>query len=197
MGRKAGRLPQDTKALLLDAAASEIRLRGLGATLDDIAAAAGVSKGGLIYHFASKELLLVELARGQVDQFRAGIRAKLDPADHVPGRFTRAYVRAVLDPSQDKAVAMNSVGLLAQLMVDPAISEITREANEWLMAEFRADGLPDELSVLVTAAADGAIASLMWGARPDASRNQRLQQHLIELTRRPEWWTSLPWEESS
>ncbi|MFC8666901.1 TetR/AcrR family transcriptional regulator [Streptomyces sp. NPDC057199] len=182
---------------MLDAAASEIRLQGLGATLNDIAAAAGVSKGGLLYHFSSKETLLLELAHSRVDYFRAGIEANLDPADHSPGRFTRAYIRAVLDPSQDKAAAMNSVCLLAQLMVDPAISAITREANEWLMAEFRADGLPDELSVFVVAAADGATATLMWGARPDLSRTHRLERRLIELTWRPEWWTSLPWEEHS
>ena len=42
----------DTRKRLLDAAAAVVRRDGAGAlTLDAVAAEAGVSKGGLLYHF--------------------------------------------------------------------------------------------------------------------------------------------------
>ncbi|MEV4728318.1 TetR/AcrR family transcriptional regulator, partial [Micromonospora humida] len=94
MGRTAGRSPQDTRRALLDAAADAVRARGIHASLDDIARFAGVSKGGLIYHFASKDDLILELARDQLASFQAGIDAALDPTDTAPGRLTRAYLRA-------------------------------------------------------------------------------------------------------
>jgi AcrR family transcriptional regulator len=48
----------DTRRRLLDAAAAVVRRDGARAlTLDAVAAEAGVSKGGLLYHFATKEAL--------------------------------------------------------------------------------------------------------------------------------------------
>lgn len=41
MGRTAGRSPEDTRSLLLSAAAEMIRAKGSSATLDDIAGHAG------------------------------------------------------------------------------------------------------------------------------------------------------------
>lgn len=64
MGRTTGRSPEDTRRLVLDAAASAIRTHGIGATLDLVAREAGISKGGLVYHFPSKTALLVALAQG-------------------------------------------------------------------------------------------------------------------------------------
>lgn len=53
-----------TKINLLEAAFAVIRRRGFaGATVDDICAEAGVSKGGFFHHFASKEELAVAAAR--------------------------------------------------------------------------------------------------------------------------------------
>ncbi len=195
MGRTAGRSGSQTKNLLLAAATTVIRARGLGVTLDDIAAAAGVSKGGLVYHFASKEILLTELAREQIDRFRVTIATKLDPDDDAPGRWTRAYVRAMLDPEQDTVAAWESTSLLCQLMVDPTVQVIAREAYESLTEQLRTDGLPEELSVFIVAAADGATAPMMWGAPLDHRRNLLLEQQLIHWTLHPHTWVTPSQEE--
>lgn len=190
MARKAGRSGSQTRAMVVAAATAEIRARGVGVTLDDIATAAGVSKGGLLYHFASKEALLVELAREQVEDFRASIADQLDPTDEAPGRWTRAYIRAVLDPETDTLAAWESTALVWQLMVEPAVRDLAHQAYTSLTELLHADRLPGDLSAFVVTAADGALTPMMWGAPLDPRRNRHLRDHLIHLTLHPETWVS-------
>ena len=126
MGRTTGRTPEQTRRLVLDAAASVIRRRGIVATLDDIARAAGVSKGGLVYHFATKDELVQALAADVIADFRRAVAEALDPADSAPGRLTRAYVRASLDLSVDEEAIHEKLALAAQLMTSPEVSDLIR-----------------------------------------------------------------------
>lgn len=62
------KLAKDTKSLILEAALETIRMAGVPAlTLDAVADQAGLSKGGLLYNFPSKDALI----RGMVE-FLAG-----------------------------------------------------------------------------------------------------------------------------
>ncbi|MGO2018027.1 MAG: TetR/AcrR family transcriptional regulator, partial [Brevibacterium aurantiacum] len=59
------RNPSDTKERLLDAFDILLDKQGIsGATLDAVAAKAGVSKGGLLYHYGSK----AELIKGSLER---------------------------------------------------------------------------------------------------------------------------------
>ncbi|GAA2577256.1 TetR family transcriptional regulator [Dactylosporangium fulvum] len=197
MGRTAGRSPEDTRRALLDAAGKAIRARGIHASLDDIARHAGVSKGGLIYHFASKDELILELARDLLTSFRSDITAQLDPHDTEPGRLTRAYIRTLLAPADDETAAREAIELIAQLMTIPAVAELARAHYEQLDAELAADGLPDDVRTLVIAAADGINSAPLWGASMQYMQDpkcQQLEQRLIQLTRQPELWQQLPWD---
>ncbi|MEU5907180.1 TetR/AcrR family transcriptional regulator [Micromonospora sp. NPDC047467] len=191
MGRTAGRSPHDTRRALLDAAADAVRVRGIHASLDEIARFAGVSKGGLIYHFASKDELILELARDQLAAFQASVDAALDPSDTAPGRLTRAYVRAALAPDGDEAAARESLALITQLMTLPAVAELARADAERLEAALAADGLPADVLALVVAAADGMSTAPLWGASTRTSANRRLAQRLLHLTRHPHLWETL------
>ncbi|RGC69181.1 HTH-type transcriptional regulator AcrR [Micromonospora sp. MW-13] len=182
MGRKAGRSPGETRRLLLDAAGAIIRTRGVSATLDDIAQQAGVSKGGLVYHFASKEDLIRALADDLLQTFRNAVESALDPADTAPGRLTRAYVRACLDTSQDERVLLETIALLAQLITIPAVAELARADAERWDRELRADGLPEEILALVVSAADGAVNAPLWGTLTRTANLRRLEDQLIRLT---------------
>ena len=80
-----------TRALLLAAAGRCIATRGASVSLDVIAREAGVSKGGLLHHFPTREDLLLALMQDLLDQFTAAVdrelereRAALSPSEPAP-----------------------------------------------------------------------------------------------------------------
>lgn len=195
MGRTMGRSAQDTRRALLDAAGAAIRVNGAHASLDEIARQAGVSKGGLIYHFASKDDLILELARDLLVAIRNSIEAELEPSDTAPGRLTRAYIRALMAPAEDEAAARDALMLITQLITIPAVVELVVNDTEELQRELDADGLPAGVLTLVVAAADGVNSAPLWGVSAAGAGRRRLEHRLIELTRRPELWERLPWSD--
>lgn len=191
MPRKAGRPPEETRRALLDAAATVIRARGISASLDEIAREAGVSKGGLLYHFATKDDLVRALAHDLLDTFRTEVAAAIDPTDQAPGRLTRAYVRACMATAHDETAARESTTLVAQLNTVPEIVALARTDTDRWTEELRADGLPDHILVLVITSADGASTAPMWGGTLPTSQTHRLEHQLIHLTHDQNLWQHL------
>lgn len=148
--------------------------------------------------FSSKEDLLTALADDLFQKFRAWIDERLDPADAAPGRLVRACVRAVLTPEDDVVSARGEFALVAQLMTMPAAAEIAREHGRRLDEDLRADGLYEDVRVLIVAAADGANSAVQWGGVPPAPATlRRLQDRLVQLTREPDLWERIPWAASA
>jgi AcrR family transcriptional regulator len=85
--------PADAPTRILDAAENLIIVRGVTAlTLEAAAREAGVSKGGLLYHFASKEALL-EALLGRLSAFIAQEFAACVAAQpEGPGRVARSML---------------------------------------------------------------------------------------------------------
>ncbi|HEX6344715.1 TetR/AcrR family transcriptional regulator [Umezawaea sp.] len=191
MARKAGRTPAVTRRALLDAAASVIRTRGIAASLDEIAREAQVSKGGLLYHFATKDDLVRALAQDLVEAFRAEVVAAVDPADSAPGALTRAYVRACLSSSHDEVALRESAALVVQLGALPEVADLVRADTRRWSAELGADGLPAHVLALVVAAADGASAAPLWGGAVPHDEARALERQLIRFTLDQALWSHL------
>jgi AcrR family transcriptional regulator len=64
-----------TRRALLDAAARSVVTHGAGVRLDVVAREAGVSKGGLMHHFRSKDDLMAALADDLFDRFDRAVRS--------------------------------------------------------------------------------------------------------------------------
>ncbi|WP_456694707.1 TetR/AcrR family transcriptional regulator [Aeromicrobium sp. P5_D10] len=185
MGRSAGRTPEQTRRLLLDAAGSVIRTRGIAATLDEIADAAGISKGGLIYHFASKDQLILALATDALDAFRTAVLNAVDVTEPSPGQLTRAYIRCCFDVSHNEPATREDLRLAVQLMSSADVNELNRlDSMKW-DEDLRADGLPDDVLTLVIAAADGVSSAPLWGGLTDTQHYNRLRDQLIAMTFEP------------
>jgi TetR/AcrR family transcriptional regulator len=90
---------QKTEAIL-DAALDVFATHGFrGATLDQIAEAAGISKPNLLYWFASKEAIHRTLLERQLDAWLEPLR-RLDPAGD-PVAEIAAYIRRKLEMARD------------------------------------------------------------------------------------------------
>ena len=138
-------------------------------TLDAVAAEAGVSKGGLLYHFASKRELLDGVVARWLDEFQRDI-------DQVDGSFPAGYVRA-----SDGAKA-EEAGLLAAFVADPAVLAAVRERYAtWQDRVVTEGGDPVEATV-ARLAADGLwLADLLGLAPPEGELRDRILARLLEL----------------
>jgi TetR/AcrR family transcriptional regulator len=98
--RPRSRIQQRNREVILDAALEVFSLHGFrGATLDQIAEVAGLSKPNLLYYFPSKEAVHKALLTGLLHTWLDPLRAM----DHKgePLREIMAYVRRKLDLARD------------------------------------------------------------------------------------------------
>jgi AcrR family transcriptional regulator len=146
-------------------------------TLDAVAAEAGVSKGGLLYHFASKEALLAGLVEAALARWDDDIEEAVAADPELAGREARAYVQAccyaAADPSRERA-------LLAAAALDPRSNDAWRAAVDRWAAP---DG-PDLDLLIARLAADGLWLAQSLGLYGlDEARTAAVQDRLTELTR--------------
>ena len=98
--RPRTRIQQKNTSAIMEAALDVFSQYGFrGATLDQIAQAAGLSKPNLLYYFPSKEAIHVELLSGLMDTWLDPLR-NLDPEGE-PVTELLAYVTRKLEMSRD------------------------------------------------------------------------------------------------
>jgi AcrR family transcriptional regulator len=166
----------DARTRILDAAEVIVRARGVtGLTLDGAARQAGVSKGGLLYHFASKEALLDALLKRLAsfiqEDFAAGV-AEQPPG---PGRVARAMLTWALGLPQDQAderCDRAAAVFLAAFHHDPALLDPVREQFARMREAVAQDGLPPGHGMAIMAAGDGLFMARIFNlyTLPDNER---------------------------
>lgn len=184
MGRTTGRTAAETRQQVLRAAAEVVAERGGGAGLEEIASRAQVTKGGLLYHFGSKESLMHAVAQGLLDEFEADVAAATDPDDAGPGRLTRGYVRATFDDVADAERTRRATTLLVHLQTDPAVAAMMQADAERWRERLLADGLDPLVATLAIAAADGICMAPLYGDAPLVADRDRVLSAILDLTRR-------------
>lgn len=118
------------KELILDAAESVVLDDGAGKmTLDLVAKRAGVSKGGILYHFPSKEALIDGMVSRVVARTVSRKEKALADLPESPSRALRADLASVLS-KQDSELRVGA-GLLAVVANEPAllhdVADLVRE----------------------------------------------------------------------
>jgi AcrR family transcriptional regulator len=164
--------PARTKDRLLDAAGAVVRRDGPQAlTLDAVAAEAGVSKGGLLYHYGSKRELVEALVARWLAEFQRDI-------DAAGGGFVRGYVRAS-DPAGSVA---DELGLLAALVADPAVLRTVREQYAIWQDRVEREGSDPVDASVARLAADGLwLAELLGMAPPRGLLREQVLARMLEL----------------
>ncbi len=177
---------KDTKQELLQAAARVILRDGVpGLTLDAVATEAGLSKGGLIYHYATKDALigamldqLVDVTDSQVAAYRA--------SDDTPGSWVRGYLKACMLAERDESGTQSrlEMAILAACLNEPALlRRLHKHMREWAAASAN-DGIDPELAHVVRLAADGLWMNDVFGLPVlEPEERARVLRKLEALTR--------------
>lgn len=119
---------EKTRQRLLDAAMKVAQTEGaLALTLDAVARAAGVSKGGLLHHFPGKDTLIEALLNQLFSDFEARVNDYAEQETVDTGRWLRAYVRATFDP---EAPPIDLWIALLPLLEDEQLLTLIREDTE-------------------------------------------------------------------
>ena len=139
-----------SREIILAAAEAVVLKRGAAhMTLEAVAKKAGVSKGGLLYHFGTKEALLKGMIAHRVHQCvveRQQAEARL-PQDKAA--FLKAIVESGLD-DDDPSRQINAAALAATAN-DPSLLEPVNEHNKRLFKELAAFGDFNRASVVLLA----------------------------------------------
>jgi AcrR family transcriptional regulator len=181
----AGRKTRDlerTRTALLSAAAEAMAEQGTKVSLAHVAQRAGVSKGGLLHHFPSREALIVALVEDANRRFRETVLAHLELSENEPGKLLRAYVRALCLPSEALSQYFTSAPTWAGVSQVPDAARALQADAAWWAEQLGADGLHPERVLVVRRAAEGSAAALASGEESPESL-ARVMELLLELTR--------------
>lgn len=173
--------PEVVRRALLDCGARLAVQRGLAAlTVQAVADAAGVTKGGFLHHFPSKQALIEAIFSGLLEQLDAEIDARMAGDREARGGFTRAYVEALFaERHQTSPWAV----LMMSSVTDPGLRRLWAQWLERRLERHReTDG--DEMLEVVRLAADGMwLARMMGDDEHSMPLSSGLRARLMAMTR--------------
>lgn len=178
---KRKKQPELVRRALLDEAARITLEQGLPkVTFQAVADAVGVTKGGVMHHFATKDALILEVFYDAMVKFEAEVNAAMakDPVSY--GSFTRAYIDATISLGEKGQAEFNSQATLYVLMLgDRMLRERWAEwSNEQLKKYAATDN--SETLCMVRLVADGIWLSDFSGI--DISDKASIRERLINMT---------------
>ena len=190
---------------LILTAAERVALRDgvLHLTVEAVAREAKLSKGGVLYHFATKESLIQAMLDRLIQYCEQEI-AQHQQNDAAPGRWTRAYVRKTLAPlttypgeaafPKSKEVG---AGLIVAAATNPKLLEPLRKRFRTWQRAIERDGISPTRATVVRLAVDGLWLADVLGiwSLSDKLRRQVLNE-LIRLTRETNHEKGVPRESS-
>jgi AcrR family transcriptional regulator len=168
---------------LLDAAEQVVARDGVAnLTLDAVAREAGVSKGGLLYHYPSKSALITAIVERLAQRCETDQQQALANEPRAPGAFTRAFIRAHSDPIDPRDVPVHSA-LLAAAGTNPQFMQPFRKRFAQWQARLEADGIDPAIAMIVRLAIDGLCLGPLLGIPvPQGELRERVVQKLIAMT---------------
>jgi len=116
---------QSCREPILDAAEEVvIECGGAHLTLDAVAEKAGVSKGGLLYHFPSKEALLMAMLDRLCDRFEVRRDKTVQTMPESPSRLLQAHIQEFF--FKEEREAKIGCSMLAAIANDPRLMDNVR-----------------------------------------------------------------------
>lgn len=180
--------PATLRDRMLDAAEAVVVRQGIGnLTLEAVAADAGMSKGGLLHHFPTKDRLIEGMVTRCAGNWRACAMGAFDETPAGPGRMARAML-SHLDNAQEwtDQCQRSSSAVFAALVQNPTLIEPMRGVYGELRAKMAEDKLAPGVAEVVCAAMDGLWLYRVLGlATVDQELMTRIRRVLETLMETP------------
>lgn len=178
----AKRSSSNTRNKILSAAANIVLQQGaVRMTLEAVAQEAGVSKGGLLYHFPSKDALIKGMIEAMVQDLTDRIRVAYEEDTYGTnrGRWIRALTIANFQ-SKDQELG---AGLTAAVLLNPELLEANRQAYQTRQVLIEQDGVDVVTANIIRLVGDGIWFSELLGfAPPDEPLKTQIMERLLSLT---------------
>ena len=160
-----------TKKKILQAAALVVKEKGASQlTLEAVAKQAGVSKGGLLYHYPNKSALLTAMVAHLNENFEKAIEEQVREGMS----WLEAYIVLSFDPQHSQI--KESAGMLAAVANDLSLLEPLAKRYRVLHKHLEANVSDPDLATIARLAADGLWLTELFKVSPltDKRRSQIL-----------------------
>lgn len=167
------------KQELLTLAAKIIQEDGMQKlTMDYLAKKAGITKGGVLYHFESKGVLLQKMNKMEIEVFDKKIQKHMS---HLRGayRFTRAYALATLEYLEDPQDAQMTAVFISSLEYKENFN-LWRDATQAWGERFLSEGESDNVLKLQLIC-DGIWFSIMYEQPNLDSKKGKMKNLVLEI----------------
>lgn len=174
--------PPSNRDKIIDSAMAIVRDQGVAKlTLDEAAKGAGMSKGGVLYHFKTKDDLIRGMVERLITQCDAMNQAYYDREPEGPYRWARAVVRTGFDPNGPASDKLAGA-LLASVAVNPELVAPLQAWYEQWIERINADSPTPMLAGLICMAMDGYNFERILGLNLcDDEGREQLKAYMLEL----------------
>ncbi len=164
---------KNAREVILDAAEAVVIEKGAAhLTLDAVSRKAGVSKGGLLYHFGTKSILLQAMMARLIATLDLRTKVQLARLPETPARKLKANILA--SPLHDQRTKKISSALLAAASHDPELMAPAREFRTRIFDDFTTDGeLSAPFIAVMTLAMEGLMLAELLGLSSSDRKEKR------------------------
>ena len=179
-----GHGPGSAREKIIDAAVEVVVESGARhLTLEAVAAKAGVSRGGLLYHYPNKEALLQGLLDRRVQSINKSIADRRMEHQDSEKPETTAYVLSLVEEEVGMERA-TSVAIIASAAHDPQLLAPAREDYYRHLHHMMQDGITLERAAVITLAANGLKMMEAFNMFPfTQEERQRIVEEILSIAR--------------
>lgn len=181
------RLPK-AREKILEAARRIVEQRGAGhLTYEELVLESGVTRGGITYHFPTKEALLKGLIEADIASWECAADTLTTDCPCPQTGALLGQIRCNLDP-QDSGHKRFVSGLMSAATIDPSLLDPIRAHQRRKFSEWRWDDA-DLMRYLMLLAAEGVFWQEVFDLNPMPPEARARIAALIErLAQHPELW---------
>jgi len=173
----------ETRIKIFNACSEILRREGLSnLTLQSVASEAGISKGGLLYHFETKQALIEALFEYHNDIFETRLDELVENEGEKPGAFLQAYAKASAEQMADPDNASLYASLFAAEEQYSGAHKLMRKKYVNWQKKIESCGIDPEWAMMLRFATDGLwFIEMHRYAPPSPEQREKIVQMIVKM----------------